>query len=93
MQSDSSANARSRWAQLRLAVYRTSGGTATVALVLRQVDGKHVFDRKLRTGQVEAPPGSLASTDPIAACMLALRECSTEVEWERALHEALETRR
>lgn len=50
-----------RWAQLRLVVDRGSSGSAYVSVVVRTVEGRDRRDRRLRTVQLELPPGSLES--------------------------------
>lgn len=69
-----------RWSVLTMAVHRGIRGTAECTLSFRRVDGRTVFDRKLRWGRIDVPPGSPASADPIIAAAWALWTLSSESE-------------
>ena len=61
-----------RWVQLRLQVTRGVGFDSHVSLVLRQGDGRTVFDRRLDTALIPTPPGSAASRSVVLALVEAV---------------------
>lgn len=66
------AMAAPRWVQLRLSITRGVGLDSHVSLVLRQGDGRVVFDRRLDTAVISTPPGSGASRSPVLALVEAV---------------------
>lgn len=62
----------SRFAAISLTVHRLSTGKGTVTVTVRQVGGGMLFDRRLHTAVIDLSPGSLSSSDPLAALQCAL---------------------
>lgn len=72
-----SAGDRSRYSQVRLTVSRNSGTTGTWSLITRNVSGGYLVDFRRAAGQIDLPPNSRESNDPVAALAEALRQLLT----------------